>query len=168
MARKKRQARIEGALAYIPLTQGYEAVIDASDAPLVAGINWCALVDKRNVYAVYKQGPAGGQRTVRMHRLLMGEPEGLEVDHRDGNGLNNRRDNLRAATKSQNQQNSRLSSQNTSGFKGVSWNKARRKWESNIVLNQVKTCLGRFATAEEASAAYIEASARLHGEYGRP
>ncbi|MEG7750695.1 HNH endonuclease, partial [Listeria monocytogenes] len=67
-------------------------------------------------------------RAVYLHRQIMGEPSGFEVDHIDGNGLDNRRANLRVASKTQNVRNQRIRQDNTSSFKGVSWSKRRQKW----------------------------------------
>ena len=163
---KVRPIRIDGDLAYVTLTQGYEAVIDAADVPLVAAWNWYAIKDGNTVYA-QRSGLDSGRSTVRLHRVLMGEPNGLLVDHRDGDGLNNRRANLRLATCQQNVQNARISKRNTSGLKGVSWRKTNGKWHAQIKVNGRQLNLGYFPTPESAHAAYCKASATLHGEFGR-
>jgi hypothetical protein len=159
MPRNIRQIRIEGQLAYVPLTHGYEAIIDAVDVPLVNGRNWQASPQPHSVYA---QGM--GQL---MHRVIAGTPEGMETDHIDGNGLNNRRANLRSVTASQNQHNKRMQKNNTSGFKGVHWHIRKRRWVARINLDNTKRHLGYFDTAEAAHAAYCVASKALHGEFGR-
>jgi hypothetical protein len=164
---KPRPIRIDGEIAYVPLTQGYTAVIDAADAPLVGQYNWCAEVQSRAVYARRTDRSGVKQRSVLMHRVLMGAPNGLEVDHIDGNGLNNRRDNLRTATKAQNVRNQRTRSDNTSGLKGVSWDGRNSKWKAQIKFNGKRHHLGRHNTPEQAYAAYCAASSRLHGEFGR-
>lgn len=114
----KRQIITIGQFAYIPLTQGYVATIDAADLHLVDGYTWTAIVRPYTVYA-YRKDPGTG-KNVHLHRVIMGDPEGLTVDHRDGNGLNNTRSNLRSATKAQNNRNQRVTPRNTSGVKGVS------------------------------------------------
>ena len=171
MPKPIRPIRIEGNLAYVPLTQGYEAVIDAADVPLVEGRNWHASVNRSTVYAQRSEAGAGGNgpkhRAVQLHRVIMGEPKGLLVDHRDGDGLNNRRSNLRMATRSQNQHNQKLASHNTSGFKGVRWDKQRGKWQAAIRLNGKRKHLGFFPTPEAAYEAYCKGSAEIHGEFGR-
>jgi len=164
---KARPIRIEGDVAYIPLTQGYEAVIDAADVPLVAGFNWCANVQSHAIY-VKRAVRCGPKRsTVTLHRVLMDEPDGMQIDHIDGDGLNNRRLNLRKATAAQNQHNQGINIVNTSGFKGVGFHKESGKWSAKIKINRKRLHLGYFATPEAAHAAYAEASARLHGEFGR-
>ncbi len=173
MGKVVRPARIEGDVAYITLTKGYVAVIDVEDVPLVGCHNWNAhtKAGTDRVYAVRGFRQAGAEIKVRMHRVIMGEPEGLEVDHRDGNGLNNRKrgdaGNLRVATTAQNQCNQRRSSRNKSGYKGVSWNKKDKRWVAKIKHQRKAIYLGYFATPDAAAAAYAKASAELHGEFGR-
>ena len=168
MAKKAiRPIRIEGNIAYVPLTQGYEAVIDAADVPLVDGVNWCAAVDNKNVYAVRSVRNQGKQRQVRMHRVISSAPDDLDVDHRDGNGLNNRRETLRAATQSQNAQNQRISAANTSGVKGVYWNAVDRKWMARVAEGKKRHFVGLFDSLEDAAAAVAKKRTELHGEFAR-
>ena len=162
-----RPIRIEGNVAYVPLTRGYEAVIDAADVPVVDGKNWQARIDGLSVYAQCAEKIAGKSITTVMHRHLMGSPEGLEIDHRDGDGLNNRRENLRMATHAQNVRNRRKPTNNKSGVKGVYWRKDIRKWAAMIKLNGRNLHLGLFPQISEAAAAYARASSDLHGDFGR-
>lgn len=163
-----RPIRVDGDIAYVTLTKGYEAVIDAADVHLVEGWSWYALIKQRTVYACRSDYSDGRLRKVRMHRALMAAQDGFEVDHRNGNGLDNRRSsNLRLATPAQNQHNQRLSRSNTSGFKGVCWDKGAGKWMAYINLGGKGRYLGRYETPELAHAAYAAASAELHGEFGR-
>lgn len=90
-----------------------------------------------------------------------------DVDHINGIRSDNRIENLRAASRSQNLQNSKKSSRNTSGFKGVSWCKKRMKWRANICANYKQVALGYFDTPEAAHAAYVEAARSLHGDFAR-
>ncbi|MFN7185461.1 MAG: hypothetical protein ACK5VE_03710 [Alphaproteobacteria bacterium] len=167
-----RPTRIEGDVAYVPLTRGYEAVIDAADAHLVSQWNWSALVCKRKdgsarVYAVRVGRIDGKQRMVLMHRFLAGTPSGYDTDHADGNSLHNFRSNLRPATRPQNAQNARLRSDNTSGVKGVTWAKRERKWKAQISHQGRHLNLGDFDTIEAAKAVVLQARAELHGQFGR-
>lgn len=166
MPRNIRPIRVEGQLAYVPLTQGYEAVIDAADVPLVDCYNWRADVRSKIIYAVRTSYSGQRPNAMLMHRVIMGEPHGMYVDHQDGDGLNNRRNNLREATPMQNMHNRRINANNKSGFKGVSLHRRTGKWVAQIRINGEKTYLGYYQTPEKAHAAYCAASAKHHGEFG--
>ena len=165
---KIRPVRINGDIAFVPLTQGYDAIIDAADVPLVEGFNWTANVGPRLVYAVRWVRLADGKwRAIGLHRTILDAPDERQVDHVNSNGLDNRRSNLRLATASQNQHNQRRRCDNTSGFKGVYWHKERAKWRARIKLIGHHKHLGYFDTPEAAHAAYVEAANRFHGEFAR-
>lgn len=165
MAKKAiRPIRIEGNIAYVPLTQGHEAIIDAAYVPLVEGYNWCVLRGPYTAYAK-RNGPAA--RSVFLHHVICPAAEGTVTDHIDGNGLNNRRENLRLATKAENGRNSRIRRRNKSGFKGVHLHKQSGKWRARISTGSKLVCLGLHETPEEAHAAYAKASIELHGEFSR-
>jgi hypothetical protein len=167
MPRKVRQIRIEGNIAYVPLTKNKTAIIDAEDAPKICGWNWSAYKGGRNFYAFRCETKNGKNKHVSMHRLILCAKSNLHVDHIDGNGLNNRKENLRMATRSQNQYNSRRRVDNPSGYKGVRSYKDTGKWQARITANKKQYHLGYFDTAEEAHKAYCEASKKLHGEFSR-
>lgn len=105
------------------------------------------------------------RHSIYMHRQIMGFPEGLQVDHINGNKLDNRKCNLRLATNSQNHCNRGKQSNNTSGYKGVFWHKRTQKWVARIGLNRKGISLGLYADPKDASAAYLAASAKYHGEF---
>lgn len=102
-----------------------------------------------------------------MHRIITNAPLGTCVDHKNGNTLDNRRENLRLATTSQNSINQKLRRDNTSGVKGVYWDKKNKKFKAQISLHGKAKSLGRFSTKEEAAYAYAVASEHLHGEFRR-
>ena len=162
-----RPIRVEGAIAYVPLTQGLEAIIDADAVHLVDKWNWFAWLCHGIMYAARGQSEGGKRKQIPMHRVIAETPDGLDTDHKDGVGLNNRRSNLRVATRSQNMHNKRMQCNNTSGFKGVHWNKGRRLWQANIKANDQRTYLGSFQTAEEASEAYWKAAQEMHLDFAR-
>lgn len=147
----------------VPLTRGYVAIVDAADAARVLAHKWYAHPNRQNVYAARDVRRDGKRTTLKLHQFLTGYPL---TDHVNGNGLDNRRTNLRDATTGENNCNSRLRSNNTTGFKGVSWHKGRRKWRSYIGGGDCRhRHLGYFLTAEEAAHAYDAAARELHGEY---
>ncbi len=159
-----RPIRIEGDVAYVPLTRGYEAVIDAGDVALVDGMHWQAKPGRRDTHTVYA---ASGIASNKMHRIVMSAPDGMEVDHIDGNGLNNRKSNLRLSTREQNRWNVSKRPDNTSGHKGVTFEKETGKWLACIRAFGVQKKLGRFKCPTSAAIAYAKASREMHGEFGR-
>lgn len=156
----------------IQLTDGYVATIDDEDFGAVADKKWYALVkrDKSGkvlcVYAVRKV--KRGMRWVNeyMHRLIMRPPNGHQVDHVDGDGLNNRRSNLRICTNTENQWNKRNNC-GVSTFRGVSKHHRGSLWVAKIRANGRRYYLGCYANPEDAAKAYDSAALRLHGEFAR-
>ena len=92
-------------------------------------------------------------------------PEGMEVDHINGNSLDNRKSNLRICTHKENVRNQKLSAANTSGYRGVSWNKASKKWEAYIKVNQKRIYLGKFVDILDAARAYAKKAKECFGEF---
>ena len=108
------------------------------------------------------------KKTIHAHKLIMGYKDGLDVDHIDGNKLNNQRSNLRFCSRSQNLMNRGKNKNNGSGYKGVYWKQKSNKWCAQIGrIGGRKTYLGLFETVEEASLAYRDAAKKLHGQYAR-
>jgi hypothetical protein len=162
-----RSIRVDGDIAYVPLTKGYEAVIELADLSLVSGINWHAILNGNTVYAIGKINVCGEAKAIYLHRLLISPEDGVFVDHIDGDGLNNKRSNLRKASSSQNMWNRKPKKTSSSGLKGVHYMVKAKKWVSKIGHNKKQYYLGIFNTADEAYAAYCEASKILHGGYSR-
>ena len=154
----------------LKLSKGYFATVDDDDPKKPWLFKWTAHVyffpngEVRNVYA-YRNVKG---KTVSLHRFLLGvwSPT-VKVDHEDGDGLNNRRKNLRKSTHSQNQQNRGKQKNNTSGFKGVTWHQQGNKgwWKAQISVDGVKIYLGLFDNKREAYTVYKEASKRLSGVF---
>jgi hypothetical protein len=165
MPRKKRQIRIEGNIAYVPLPHGREAIIDAEDAELVGKYNWSLY--SKGYAATSVRAANGKKKTLSLHRLVMNPPDGMDIDHIHGETLDNRKSQLRFATHSQNEHNKGAPATNTSGFKGVNWSKRNKKWRAQIRSNSKSIHLGLFHSPEAAHAAYCEAAKRLHGEFAR-
>ena len=170
---KVRPIRVDGQAAYVPLTMGYVAVINVEDAPLVSGHNWRAHIRYREdgtiraVYAIRRFCEGGRQPTVYMHRVIARTPDGMETDHQDGDGLNNRRANLRPATTAQNQHNGRLRLDNTSGAKGVVFHKRSEKWMATLRTNGKKKYLGLFGCVTAAMFRLHKERAAAHGAFAK-
>jgi hypothetical protein len=166
--RQIRPIRVYGQVAYVPLTKGFTAIVSAEDAYLVGRYNWSALKGRGTVYAVRSERVAGKNRTVYMHRAVLSASPWLDVDHIDGDGLNNTRQNLREATRSENSRNRGVMTKNSTGLKGVYENPSGRSWCAKIRLYGKGYYLGSYSTPQEAHAAYAKACADLHGKFGRP
>lgn len=148
----------------IELTKGYAAIVDDEDFERVAQWRWCALVGKYTVYAMRNSGKKG---FIYMHRFLMNAPSGAEVDHKNGNGIDNRRTNLRLGTKAQNQHNSKCKKHNKLGVKGVTFIKSTGKFHAKIRANKKTVFSAYFKTVEAAKAARDVAVQQHHGEFAR-
>ena len=152
----------------VPLSKGMVAIVDDADHDRVSQHKWFYSV---RGYAVRNvPNPKGIKRkwTMQtMHRFIAGIPDGVTVDHISGDKLDNRRENLRAATLQQNACNRGLTKRNTSGSKGVSWYSPSQKWRAVIAVNKKYVHIGHFTDKQEAIDAYAEAANRLHGEFAR-
>ena len=141
----------------IPLTKGAVAIVDDADYGWLTQMGRWSL--NSSGYAVHYQG----RKTLLMHRLIMTAPPHLQVDHINHNRLDNRRDNLRLATRSENQVNKRLRCDNTSAYKGVSWNRGR--WEARIRLPGGRVNLGRFDDPVQAARVHDAAAHYLYPDF---
>lgn len=146
---------VRGDVAEIELTSGLKAIIDAEDIPLVQGRSWFTMGAKHKRYAATRDG--GAPKT--LHRFLMNPPDGMHVDHINGDGLDNRRSNLRLATPRENTANSRRDI-GRSGYIGVQRAKYGNKFLAAMTIN-----IGTFDTAEEAARAYDAKAVEVFGEF---
>lgn len=148
----------------IELTRGKFTIIDECDVEKVSSYKWHVTNCSYAATNIYRNG-----RSVKiiLHRLLLSAPDDLHVDHINGDRLDNRRCNIRLATRSQNASNSKRPKTNKSGFKGVYWDKTGSKWRAQIKVNGKKIHLGMFNTPESASEAYIKAAENYFGDFAR-
>ena len=148
----------------IPLTQGQISMIDTEDWSIVRHYSWCA--DKTTSGKFYAKTTVK-RSSIRLHSLIMNCPKGFEVDHINGNTLDNRKANLRVCSHSENCKNQPVRKNNSSGFTGVTFNKEKQKWTAQITINKKVTNLGRFNNKEDAILAYKTASELHFGEFRR-
>lgn len=147
----------------IPLSQGKFAVVDKADYEHMMQYKWSCVGKPPLVYAHTRTTKFGS--VLYMHRVIMNAPKGMQVDHIDGDCLNNRRGNLRVCTQSQNSHNSRLSVRNTSGYKGVRFSKQRKKWMVFITVNGTVTNFGYFPDVRTAVKKYNELALKYYGDF---
>ncbi len=152
----------------ISLGNGYVALVDDEDYDNLCTYKWYVHDDGRNLYATRNtiSGEATKRSQVLMHRQILNAPDGVEVDHRGHNGLDNRRSKIRLCSKAQNQHNARRRADNKSGYKGVSLtNNPNRMWQSQIRVNGAAIYLGSFFCLIKAAKTYDEAARRHFGEF---
>lgn len=148
---------------YIPLTQGRFAIVDAEDYEELAKRKWFFLAQGKTGYAGSHRSRC--KKKVWMHRLIMKAPKGLYVDHIDGNGLNNRKSNLRLCTATENSQNRGPRANCYSRYKGVSWHKTNKRWNPRIVAGGKRYNLGAFKNETDAAIAYDRRAEILHAAF---
>lgn len=151
----------------IPLTQGKFAIVDDEDYDHLMQWKWLYM----NVgYAARKEYLGGGrknqkQKTIYLHDYLNCPADGLQTDHINENKLDNRKENLRTADRSENQRNKKMLRNNTSGYKGVTWDKKSNKWKAQISINNMVKYLGVFLNKNDAAIAYNDAALKISGEF---
>lgn len=147
-----------GAYSHLTVT------VDEDKMEELSRYSWCLLKGRHTNYAVARVGG----RLVQMHRLLMDAPPGTQVDHRNRNGLDNRIENLRFASNTQNRQNTVARADNGLGLKGVYQVKGRslaKPFRALIKVDGKVRSLGYFATAQEAAQAYDKEASSVFGEF---
>lgn len=150
--------------AWTALTLGFVTMVSPQDAPLLQERAWRAFQPKsrRQVYATTSW------RSIRLHRLILGlTDDGLHGDHENGDGLDNRRPNLRPATRSQNAQNGAPHRDGSSRFRGVFWSNRENRWQAAIFVNGKTRRLGSFRHEEVAARRYDRAAQECFGQFAR-
>ena len=155
-------------MSEIQLTQNRVALVDAEDFDIVNPYSWhvCNIRNSNLRYAGCMVRNGDKQVTFLMHRMILNTPKGTEVDHINGDGLDNRRANLRVCKHSENLCNQKLVS-HSSQFKGVYWNKEKLRWRVRIKINRKEKHLGYYDSEEEAGRAYDIAARINFGEFAR-
>ncbi len=151
----------------ISLTRNQFAIVDDEDFEFLSQFNWHAAFNGRAWYAKRTAGTRKQRTRIAMHREILNVPQTLYVDHINGNTLDNRRCNLRVCSKSENGRNRGAQANNTSGYKGVHWNKEKKRWMSFIHVDGKFKHLGYFDTPEEAAHAYDDKARELHGKFSK-
>lgn len=147
----------------IPLTQGYVAIVDDAKYDRIALHKYYY----SRGYAVRTAVINGKRKCIWMHREIIQTPEGMETDHINGDRLDNRLENLRVCTTTQNQQNRKMKKNNLCGYKGVSWDRTREKWVAKIRHDSHTRFLGYFEDPRDAAIAYDNAARERFGEFAR-
>lgn len=146
----------------IPLTQGQVALVDDEDYDWLMEMSWH--FDRGYAWtSIPKNG--GGYRRVSMHRLITDPPDGMFPDHINHNKLDNRRENLRICTHQENCQNRGIQSNNSSGYRGVSWSDYRQCWIAQIHIQRKTIKIGEYDSAIDAAKAYDAEAKTAFGEF---
>lgn len=153
-------------MAEITLTTGEVVLVDDEDLERVSSIRWCPQRRKKGGRIEYAQG-WNGNRSITMHRFILCAKPGETIDHINGNGLDNRRSNLRFVTQQQNSLNRKSVKGTTSKFRGVCRTKGHHFWEATIYLNGERIRLGWFRDETDAAMAYDDMARQLFGEFAR-
>lgn len=156
----------------ILVIHGFEVILDDEDFERVSAFSWRIVQsDLRKyglVYFIHSWSEGHKIKNIILHRFVMGSHPGDPIiDHANGNTLDNRKANLRPCTHSQNCWNCKKPKNNTSGYKGVVWDKSKGKWIAQIQVYKKRIKLGTFDIKEEAAKAYRIASLEYHGQFGR-
>ena len=156
------------AVKKIALTRGKVALVNDTDYDYLNQWHWCTYKGRTTYYAKRNVGIGKyKRRTERMHRLILGLQPGDKwlTDHKDGDGLNNQRSNLRACTAMQNAQSQRKRESATSRYRGVYWHHRAHKWCSRIRVNKILIYLGLFNSEDQAAQTYDIAALKHHGRF---
>lgn len=149
----------------LQLSQGQSTIIDDEDWPRVSALGWYAIQTKKGIWRAVASVPGTrGQRKILLHRFLMNDPKGVQVDHINRNPLDNRKENLRLGSAPENQQNT-LARGGASKFKGVSWFSRRGRWRVAFNWRGKTHFVGYFDDEIEAAKAYDVAAYAVAGEW---
>lgn len=170
--RKTRELIAHDDITLVPLSNGMNAKIDNEDRHIVDGFNWKTIKsngDSARLYAARNKliliDGRKHWKVILLHRAIMNCQQGMTVDHINHDTLDNRRCNLRIGTHRQNRCNSNMYKNNTSGYKGVSWQRKNKRWNCYISVNNKTKMIGAFSKPEDAALAYDKAAREYHGKF---
>lgn len=156
-------------VAYIPLSQGERAIVDVEDYALLSEFNWYCQKSYGLCYAVRRVTKRGRPGVELMHRRILGLTDRrMLTDHINGNGLDNRKVNLRSAIHAENMRNRHKRVDASSKYLGVNWDNGRNRWIVRIRVNGKRIHLGRFTHEIDAALAYDAAARYYHREFANP
>lgn len=152
----------------IPLTKEQYALVDDEDFDYLVSWKWC-FSSKGYAMRMEKRSETGRNKrgVIYLHRQVMKAENGTQVDHINGNPLDNRKSNLRLATHSENMRNRKLQKNNTTGYKGVWFNKKRKRYIATIKINGQSRTIKSAETAQEAAEAYNDKAIEIYGDFAR-
>lgn len=154
----------------ISLSKGQVAFVDDEDFEILSSMKWhLCFGAARKQYAAHSIFLGKDNvKTALMHRVILNAPPERHVDHIDGNGLNNQKQNLRLCNRSENMCNQKVRKDSEAGIRGVRFHKRIKRWQARIQVLGKSKHLGYFDTPELAAAAYKKAALILHGEFAKP
>lgn len=150
----------------IPLTRGKFAIVDDEDFEWLSKKSWYAFFNGWIFYAATNKSIKidKTRKTFLMHRIILNPLAEMQIDHKNGNGLDNRRNNLRICIQEENNRN-KIGKSHSSIYKGVTWDKNRNCWKAAISKQNKIINLGRFKDEKEAAFAYNFMAVKLGGEF---
>lgn len=153
----------------IKLTQNRVAIVDDDDFERLNQYKWHAYMNRNTFYAIRQISKINGEKaTISMHREIMNTPKDIQIDHKFGNGLDNRKDNLRLCTQQENRFNQKNPNKNNKlGIKGIRWYKRTMKFQAKIQVYGKTIHLGYFNVSGDADSAYRKAEEKYFGKFAR-
>ena len=163
MQKKNNKYKIQGNEVFMYTSSGKEFTIDIQDFENIRKYCW----HDDNKYIFTNVFENGKKKRMQLHRLIIQCPKNMIVDHKDGNPLNNKRNNLRICTRAENNRNIALKHNNTSGVTGVDWIEKLHKWRARITYNYKSIHIGYYETINQAMQARVEAEEKYFGQFSR-
>jgi hypothetical protein len=151
----------------IRLSQGKIALVDDEDFDYINQWKWYARKGRKTFYAARKEKGTNARTTIHMHQVVSKVSNNVQIDHRDTNGLNNQKYNLRVVNHRQNQYNTDKPRHNTSGYKGISWDKFRNNYRVYLTVKGKFKNIGNTKSLQTATKMYNKAATQHYGEFAK-